>query len=108
MKKASNARRAWRRWRWFQIKVRSSSSRRQVCTHRSVIEFILGIRTPVSTTWVARAARNLVMDLEDVGCRARWLIRDRDGKYPALRIARWTYENIKRLGGILNEYEHAA
>ncbi|GAA2396719.1 integrase core domain-containing protein [Nonomuraea africana] len=24
------------------------------------------------------------MDLEDVGCRARFLIRDRDGKFPAL------------------------
>jgi hypothetical protein len=24
------------------------------------------------------------MDLEDTGCRARFLIRDRDGKYPAL------------------------
>jgi hypothetical protein len=26
----------------------------------------------------------LVTDLEDVGCRVRYLIRDRDGKYPAL------------------------
>lgn len=24
------------------------------------------------------------MDLEDAGCRARFLIRDRDGKFPAL------------------------
>lgn len=32
---------------WFQMSVRSSSSRRQVCTHRSMIEFILGIRTPL-------------------------------------------------------------
>jgi len=24
------------------------------------------------------------MDLQDAGCRARFLIRDRDGKYPAL------------------------
>jgi hypothetical protein len=28
--------------------------------------------------------RNLAMDLSDAGCRARFLIRDRDGKYPAL------------------------
>ena len=31
------------RWRWFQIKVRSSSSRRQLSTERSVIEFIRGV-----------------------------------------------------------------
>jgi hypothetical protein len=24
------------------------------------------------------------MGLEDAGCRARWLIRDRDGKFPEL------------------------
>jgi hypothetical protein len=24
------------------------------------------------------------MDLEDAGCRVRYLIRDRDGKYPGL------------------------
>jgi transposase InsO family protein len=33
---------------------------------------------------VTQTARNLVMDLEDVGCRVKYLIRDRDGKYPAL------------------------
>jgi putative transposase len=27
---------------------------------------------------------NLVMDLDDAGCRARYLRRDRDGKFPAL------------------------
>lgn len=31
-----------------------------------------------------QAMKNLVMDLEDTGCRARYLIRDRDGKFPAL------------------------
>jgi hypothetical protein len=30
------------RWRWFQIRVRSSSSRRQLPIHRSMIEFIRG------------------------------------------------------------------
>ncbi|MBX7270121.1 integrase core domain-containing protein [Micromonospora sp. Llam7] len=33
---------------------------------------------------MSQAARNLVMDLEDTGCRVKYLIRDRDGKYPAL------------------------
>ncbi|MFF5233538.1 hypothetical protein [Dactylosporangium sp. NPDC000521] len=30
------------------------------------------------------AARNLVMDLEDAGCNVKYLIRDRDGKYPGM------------------------
>jgi putative transposase len=33
---------------------------------------------------VTQAARNLLMDLQDAGANARYLIRDRDGKYPAL------------------------
>jgi hypothetical protein len=41
--------------------------------------------TPHPTTaWVAQAARNLLMDLEDNGSRARYTIRDRDGKFPEL------------------------
>jgi transposase InsO family protein len=32
---------------------------------------------------VTQAARNLVMDIEDARCRLKYLIRDRDGKYPA-------------------------
>ncbi|WP_223863504.1 MULTISPECIES: hypothetical protein [unclassified Streptomyces] len=33
---------------------------------------------------MAQTAKNLVMDLEDAGRRARYMIRDRDGKFSAL------------------------
>lgn len=45
---------------------------------------ILGATSHPSGAWVVQAAKNLVMDLEDTGCRARFWIRDRDGKFPEL------------------------
>jgi hypothetical protein len=66
---------AWSRCRWFQIKVRSNSSRRQVCTHRSMIEFIRGIRTPLRTTAIPTSARTASTNSGNLPSRSR--IRNR-------------------------------
>lgn len=58
------------------------------------------------------------MDLDDAGCRARFTIRDRDGKFPGpfdailadagIGVVLSGIRRHQRLGGILNEYRHAA
>jgi transposase InsO family protein len=45
---------------------------------------ILGATPHPTAAWVIQTIRNLVMDLEDAGCSFRYLVRDRDGKYPVL------------------------
>ncbi|ONI92218.1 integrase [Saccharothrix sp. ALI-22-I] len=55
-----------------------------VIEHTSRRIRILGATAHPTVAWVAQAAKNLVMDLEDAGTCVRFLIRDRDGKFPAL------------------------
>lgn len=55
-----------------------------VIEHASRRIRVLGATAHPTDAWVTQAARNLVIDLEDFGTRARFLIRDRDGRYPDL------------------------
>jgi hypothetical protein len=45
---------------------------------------VVGATAHPTGAWVTQAARNLLMDLDDAGRPVRHLIRDRDGKYPAM------------------------
>jgi putative transposase len=45
---------------------------------------VLGATPHPGASWLAPAAKNLVLDLEVRGARARSLIRHRDGKFPGL------------------------
>ena len=55
-----------------------------VIEHASRRIRILGATSHPAASWVAQAAKNLIMDLEDADSRARFLIRDRDGKFSGL------------------------
>ena len=55
-----------------------------VIEHATRRVHVLGVTAHPSPAWVAQAARNLVKDLDDAGRQLKYLIRDRDGKYPAM------------------------
>jgi len=55
-----------------------------VIEHSSHRIRVLGATAHPTAAWLAEAAKNLVMDLDDAGSSVRFLIRDRDGKFPAL------------------------
>jgi len=66
-----------------------------VLEHTSRRIRILSATAHPTTSWVTQAAKTLVMDLEDTGCRTRFLIRDRDGTFPALFDTILTNAGIK-------------
>ncbi|MDL4814031.1 hypothetical protein [Actinomadura opuntiae] len=67
----------------------------EVIEHHTRRVRVLGATGHPTTAWVTQGARNLVMDLQDAGCRARFLIRDRDGKFPDLFDAVLADANIR-------------
>ncbi|MFI6541188.1 hypothetical protein ACIBHY_52670 [Nonomuraea sp. NPDC050547] len=56
---------------------------------------VLGTTAHPSANWVIQAIKNLVMDLDGAGCRAPFLIRDRDGKFRRS----WTRSSPKPASG---------
>src|SRR5262249_46476232 len=73
---------------------------------------ILGATAHPTASLVMLVAKNLVWNFQDVGCRARFLIRDRDGKYPQLFDAVFRDAGIEEvLSGVRmprNEFDNGA
>jgi transposase InsO family protein len=60
------------------------------------VEYLACTSKP-DTAWMLQQARNLLMDLDDRGRRVRFLIHDRDKKFPAAFDAIFASESIKAI-----------
>jgi len=58
---------------------------------------VLGATVHPTAAWITQIARNMVMDLQDAGATAKYLIRDRDSKFTAAFDAVLTREGIEIL-----------
>ncbi|MEU5647095.1 integrase core domain-containing protein [Streptomyces milbemycinicus] len=56
---------------------------------------VLGATAHPTTEWIVQLGRNLLMDLEDAGSKAKFLIRDRDSKFTAAFDALMTDAGLK-------------